>query len=774
MSNPEMEAEDMSHETATALRSELAALQYKKERLLAEVVWTQLQDARTQLRGRDQRTLELQSECEALREQSARQGAVVASLKRRQHELEERERALAVGQGRAEADAQALQREKRALEERTRELEKKVRCLELECNAEEQQKEGARRQMHDVLRRFAAALGTAPECAESTCPDALVHRTSELVQEAARLRTRAAGTAESLSTTEVELRSCRESLERSANDREALQRQAAQHLLEIDRLRQDKETLELQLRTCEREGAELREKLTATSRSLGAATGSMASQDVALTQLREESRRHEERATRLQAELRRLLEGLAVQVGTPARFVEATEEGVRERIREILQDLRDRSTQADSLRDKANLSTQQLGRALEQSESSSRRLRVLEDEKAALEARLVKLEGDLTTAELSRDALRRDKNVYLTFLERIGRGLHMDEISRDVGVDLHTESLLARAEQLARLETDKIVDKLLLNGYAERLRREKLYSEDSLKETAAVYQLQRRVRTLREQLQRRDLHLDLLRRKITLQEDNGRIRSLLEGERDEANIRVKKMLKQADRLQLQLAESRAQIRDLKSQLADSTEYKISALERGRKVEELEKRLAESELLRTRCSRKVTLLKDTVRTSGQASLEERAQHDHTSALLREELASARQSLAESQRREAQLLTLRATVGKLLGVDPSRSPVPDYDIVSRLQKLVHAQREFAQVSRRYEDPLRLLPNSPPRCATPGACGGTGGCNTGDLMLRTPDSRTALRYDDSGFCDPAELSPLSELDDVYNKRPLGRPST
>jgi hypothetical protein len=38
--------------------------------------------------------------------------------------------------------------------------------------------------------------------------------------------------------------------------------------------------------------------------------------------------------------------------------------------------------------------------------------------------------------------------------------------------------------------------------------------------------------------------------------------------------RVKKMLKQVDRVQLQLAESRAQVRDLKTQLADATEYKV--------------------------------------------------------------------------------------------------------------------------------------------------------------------------------------------------------
>jgi len=59
----------------------------------------------------------------------------------------------------------------------------------------------------------------------------------------------------------------------------------------------------------------------------------------------------------------------------------------------------------------------------------------------------------------------------------------------------------------------------------------------SAAQTSVVYQLQRRVRTLREQLQRRDLHLDLLRRKLSLQEDSVRMKSLLQSERDEANIR---------------------------------------------------------------------------------------------------------------------------------------------------------------------------------------------------------------------------------------------
>lgn len=38
--------------------------------------------------------------------------------------------------------------------------------------------------------------------------------------------------------------------------------------------------------------------------------------------------------------------------------------------------------------------------------------------------------------------------------------MQMDEITEEMGIDLQTESLLVRAEQLARLESDKLVDKV--------------------------------------------------------------------------------------------------------------------------------------------------------------------------------------------------------------------------------------------------------------------------------------------------------------------------
>lgn len=60
-----------------------------------------------------------------------------------------------------------------------------------------------------------------------------------------------------------------------------------------------------------------------------------------------------------------------------------------------------------------------------------------------------------------------------------------------------------------------------------------------------------------------------------MQEDNAKTKFLLQGERDEANSRTKKLLKQVDRLQLQLSEAKDQVRDLNTQLAEATDYKVT-------------------------------------------------------------------------------------------------------------------------------------------------------------------------------------------------------
>lgn len=117
-----------------------------------------------------------------MREQSARQKAIIDSLRKRIQELEERERNLYAAQGRSEIAIQSLQRDCRYQEDKAKELEKKVRTLELDLAAEEQKKEAARNSFQDFVRRLAVALGSDISESSHMSPESLVHKASELVQ----------------------------------------------------------------------------------------------------------------------------------------------------------------------------------------------------------------------------------------------------------------------------------------------------------------------------------------------------------------------------------------------------------------------------------------------------------------------------------------------------------------------------------------------------------------------------------------------------------------
>ena len=89
-------------------------------------------------------------------------------------------------------------------------------------------------------------------------------------------------------------------------------------------------------------------------------------------------------------------------------------------------------------------------------------------------------------------------------------------------------------------------------------------------------------------------------------------------------------------------------------------FQIAALERSRKIEDLQKRLVESEMLRTKYNRKLTMLKDQMRSMNEAAEQERSINDHSMQLLRDELAQVkqnllevRQNLTETTRRESQV-------------------------------------------------------------------------------------------------------------------------
>lgn len=237
--------------------------------------------------SRDQRILEQQVEIDHLREHNARQNAVISSLRKKIQDLEEIQRNLQTAQGRCEITMQTLQRENRYSDEKIKDLEKKLRSLELECNNEEQLKENARCQFHDLVRRLSAALDA--EFCDSThthSPESLIIKAAELVQEITRLKNKCMNTTENLSSTEQDLRSCRDALERASAEKDMLQRQLSSQLLDIERLKQEKESLLVQNRVFERDLHEAREKLSHCSKNLNVVTDNVNQNESLIMQLK--------------------------------------------------------------------------------------------------------------------------------------------------------------------------------------------------------------------------------------------------------------------------------------------------------------------------------------------------------------------------------------------------------------------------------------------------------------------------------------------------------
>lgn len=165
-----------------------------------------------------------------------------------------------------------------------------------------------------------------------------------------------------------------------------------------------------------------------------------------------------------------------------------------------------------------------------------------------------------------------------------------------------------------------------------KLRRERSCHDLPLKETAAVYTLQRRVRVLREQVQRRDLHLELVRRKLALLEDTARGKCAIQtAEREEAIQRARRSGKCAEKTAVQLSEARAQLAEVKAQLSEAIDYKIAALERARKIDELQSKLVEAENERVRLQAAVAASKSRIRSAADAS-NERGRRDEQTQLV----------------------------------------------------------------------------------------------------------------------------------------------
>ncbi|KAM6323431.1 coiled-coil domain-containing protein 170 [Aegotheles albertisi] len=259
------------------------------------------------------------------------------------------------------------------------------------------------------------------------------------------------------------------------------------------------------------------------------------------------------------------------------------------------------------------------------------------------------------------------KEIYLKFLEQLNEKMKLNSLAAEVGFDMNMDAILARVEQLVKLEGDAVVENKTL-----------------------AYSLRKKLKTQKEKLESKELHMNLLRQKITQLEEEKQVRTALAVERDEANLTVRKLHKMIERLQKQLDLARETITDLKAKLSETNELKIKTLEQNRTIEELNKSHGKMERMKEKAEKELTSVKSELLLQERKATEDKEKNKNMLEAVTSEMKVLKTTLAELAKRERQLADFREVVSRMLGLNIASLALPDYEIITRLEGLIHSHQ------------------------------------------------------------------------------------
>uniref|UniRef100_A0A8C4X421 Coiled-coil domain containing 170 n=1 Tax=Erpetoichthys calabaricus TaxID=27687 RepID=A0A8C4X421_ERPCA len=365
-------------------------------------------------------------------------------------------------------------------------------------------------------------------------------------------------------------------------------------------------------------------------------------------------------------------EELADLLSGQSGMLQPSEEAIKERIVEMSRKVESQKEALSQEEAKVSRVTEQLERQTELLEAALLRAKQAERHLSEFRGKLNKLEGELITGDVLRDSMSVDKQSYLRFLDQLSEKMKLDRLTADVGFDMRLDAILSRTDQLVKLENNAVTDTKTL-----------------------AHNLQRKVKTQKEQLESKELHMEMLRKKIAQLEEEKKARSALAVERDEAILNVRKLQKKVERLQKELGSSRVSNTDLKAKLSDTNELKIKTLEQNEMIEELSKSLKKLEKMKHGAEKRLTSLKSEMDFTSHKSQEERERTRNLLEAVTSELTTLKKSLEDVVKRERQLVDFREVVSQMLGLNVSTLALPDYEIIKRLEKLIHSHHSHAGI-------------------------------------------------------------------------------
>ncbi|KAG9336200.1 hypothetical protein JZ751_002547 [Albula glossodonta] len=590
---------------------------------------------------------------------------------------------LASAKARLDTTLQALANENRELKGQIRDLESQSQEHLTEWNKTKQEASDTKRTYQEFVSKLTVRLGMDLSGREDP-QDVIVSQVGVVSQRSKGQTEKICTLEENVAALEVESRASRETVMRLVAEVNRERAEASTHAREAESLRQEVNSVLLAKRSAEQENQSLLERVQASQRALAACRQELSGVEQHSRELDSNLHGSQMEAQALLAREKAFREEVAALLGAQCATAPPTEEDLRQRLRELCSREKNGREALLEMEAKASRLSEKLTEQEELHQGALQRAQQAEQRGRELCGKLRGLETELLSGEVVRDGLRHSRQHYECFLEQLSEKMKLARVTADLGFDMRLEAVLSRAEQLVRQEGVALVESRTL-----------------------AHSLQRKLKAQKEKLESKELHTDLLRRKVAQLEEEKRGRSTLAVERDDAHLAARKLQKKVERLQEELVSLRRSNTELKVQLADTHELKIKVMEQDQTITEQGKSLNELEKGKQKAEKRLSTAKSELQSRASRAVEEQQQ-----ALLlldshSNELRTLRQTVAELSKSEKQvsigadppgregaalahLADFRKVVSEMLGMDISALAIPDYEIIKRLEWVLNPYR------------------------------------------------------------------------------------
>ncbi|XP_024407986.3 coiled-coil domain-containing protein 170 isoform X2 [Desmodus rotundus] len=655
--------EQLNHyrNVAENARSELAATLVK-----FECAQSELRKLRSKMLSKEVSCQELKAEMEKYKENNARKSSLLSSLRDRVQELEEESAVLSTSKIRTEITAHTAIKENQELKKKVVELEEKLQKCFQENEENKNQVSKNCREHEEFLAQLRDCLGPDRKNEETSDGDVIL-KLRELCKENALAKGQIAALEETINVHEMEAKASRETIMRLVSEVNREQKKAASCAEDKDKLNQDLLRAVEAKEALEREVKIFQERLLAGQRSWDASKQELSLVKTGFCELEKSLKASLDAAAASQSQYSAFRERIAALLRDCGCTSGFTEQAILEKIQEMGSKEESQKRMVSQLEAQASELGEQLEKESGFHQEALQRARKAEHELETLQGQLTHLEGELVSGDVLLDNLNFEKQKYLKFLDQLSQKMKLDQMAAELGFDMRLDVVLARTEQLVRLESNAVIENKTI-----------------------AYNLQRKLKTQKERLESNVLHMNLLRQKIAQLEEEKRVRTALTVERDEAHVTMQRLQKKVERLQKELSVCQESNTELKAKLADTNELKIKTLEQTKAIEDLNKSRDKLEKMKEEAEKKLLSVKSELDTTELEAKEDKERARNMMEVVTSEMRTLKKSLEEAEKREKQLVDFREVVSQMLGLNMTSLALPDYEIIKCLERLIHSHQ------------------------------------------------------------------------------------